>query len=148
MNIVDSPSYIHLGIKCRPVISFSFLQDTHYSFVTAPHWGLQFCSGSLLIHILTKCSWPMLFATFLVLSFSHILTCHNLLSSHNNSVVLNTKHTKGSILGFTYNLSKQDTEVNLDGFLVYGELYREVRDAMARAILSDDTDELVVSLKV
>ena len=90
----------------------------------------------------------MLFATFLILSFSHILTCHNLLSSHNNSVVLNTKHTKGSILGFTYNLSKQDTEVNLDRFLVYGELYREVRDAMGRAILSDDTDELVVSLKV
>ena len=103
---------------------------------------------SLLIYILTKCSWPMLFATFLILSFSHILTCHNLLSSHNNSVVLNTKHTKGSILGFTYNLSKQDTEVNLDRFLVYGELYREVRDAMARAILSDDTDEFVVSLKV
>ena len=62
--------------------------------------------------------------------------------------ILNAKHTKGSILGFTYNLSKQDTEINLDRFLVYGELYREVRDAIARAILSDDTDELVVSLKV
>ena len=36
----------------------------------------------------------------------------------------------------------------MDKFLVYGELYREVRDAIARAILSDDTDELVVSLKV
>ena len=33
------------------------------------------------------------------------------------SVVLNAKHTKGSILGFTYNLSKQDTEINLDRFL-------------------------------
>ena len=38
--------------------------------------------------------------------------------------------------------------MNLDRFLVYGELYRKVRDSIARAILSDDTDELVASLEV
>ena len=90
----------------------------------------------------------MLFATFPILSFSLHWPAAIYFLFHNNSVVLNAKHTKGSILGFTYNLSKQDTEINLDRFLVYGELYREVRDAIARAILSDDTDELVVSLKV
>ncbi|XP_022797655.1 E3 ubiquitin-protein ligase rnf213-alpha-like isoform X3 [Stylophora pistillata] len=42
---------------------------------------------------------------------------------------------------------REDTEMNLDRFLVYGELYRGVRDAIARAILSDDTHELVVSLE-
>lgn len=38
--------------------------------------------------------------------------------------------------------------MTLDRFLVYGELYREVRDALARAILSDNTDELIASLEV
>ena len=44
---------------------------------------------------------------------------------------------------------QQDAELmNLDRFLVYEELYREVRDAIARATLSGDTDELVASLEV
>ena len=38
--------------------------------------------------------------------------------------------------------------MTLDRFLVYGERYREVRDALARAILSDNTDELIASLEV
>ncbi len=38
--------------------------------------------------------------------------------------------------------------MNQDRFLVYGELYREVRDSLARAVLSQNTDELIVSLEV
>ena len=37
MNIVESPSFIYKGIKCRPVTSFAFLQDTHDSFMTTPY---------------------------------------------------------------------------------------------------------------
>lgn len=43
---------------------------------------------------------------------------------------------------------QQDAEVNLDRFLAYGELYQELRDSIARAMLSNETDELVASLKV
>lgn len=43
---------------------------------------------------------------------------------------------------------QQDAEMNLDRFLVYGELYQELRDSIARAMLSNDTDELVASLEV
>ena len=35
-----------------------------------------------------------------------------------------------------------------DRFLVYGVLYREARDSLARAILSSNTDELIASLEV
>lgn len=38
--------------------------------------------------------------------------------------------------------------MDLDRFLVYGELYQELRDSIARAMLSNDTDELVASLEV
>lgn len=38
--------------------------------------------------------------------------------------------------------------MTLDRFLVYGDLYRDVRDSLARAILSDNTDELIASLEV
>ena len=38
--------------------------------------------------------------------------------------------------------------MNPDRFLVYGELYQELRDSIARAMLSDDTDELTASLEV
>lgn len=43
---------------------------------------------------------------------------------------------------------QQDAQMNLDRFLVYGELYRELRDSIARAMLSNDTDELAASLEV
>lgn len=43
---------------------------------------------------------------------------------------------------------QQDAEVNLDRFLAYGELYQELRDSIARAMLSNETDELVASLEV
>ena len=36
----------------------------------------------------------------------------------------------------------------LDRFLVYGVLYRDIRDSLARAILSVNTDELIASLEV
>ncbi|XP_078382607.1 E3 ubiquitin-protein ligase rnf213-alpha-like isoform X3 [Oculina patagonica] len=42
---------------------------------------------------------------------------------------------------------KEDDGMNQDRFLVYGERYREVRDSLARAILSQNTDELIVSLE-
>ena len=38
--------------------------------------------------------------------------------------------------------------MNPDRFLVYGELYQELRDSIARAMLSDDTYELTASLEV
>ena len=38
--------------------------------------------------------------------------------------------------------------MTLDRFLVYGVLYREVRDSLARAMLSSNTDELIASLEV
>ena len=43
---------------------------------------------------------------------------------------------------------QQDAEVNLDRFLVYGELYQELRDSIARAMLSNETDELAASIEV
>lgn len=43
---------------------------------------------------------------------------------------------------------QQDDVMTLDRFLVYGVLYREVRDSLARAILSGNTDELIASLEV
>ncbi|PFX15559.1 E3 ubiquitin-protein ligase RNF213 [Stylophora pistillata] len=41
----------------------------------------------------------------------------------------------------------EDAEMNLDRFLVYGELYQELRDSIARAVLSNETNELVASLE-
>ena len=38
--------------------------------------------------------------------------------------------------------------MTLDRFLVNGGLYREVRDSLARSILSGNTDELIASLEV
>lgn len=38
--------------------------------------------------------------------------------------------------------------MTLDRFLVYGVLHREVRDSLARSILSGNTDELIASLEV
>ena len=38
--------------------------------------------------------------------------------------------------------------MTLDRFLVYGVLYRELRDSLARAILTGNTDELIASLEV
>jgi len=38
--------------------------------------------------------------------------------------------------------------MTLDRFLVYGELYRKVRDSLAGAILSENIDELIASLEV
>lgn len=42
----------------------------------------------------------------------------------------------------------QDDGMILDRFLVYGERYRETRDSLARALLSDTTDEVIASLEV
>ena len=36
----------------------------------------------------------------------------------------------------------------MDRFLAYGELYQELRGSIARAMLSNETDELVASLEV
>lgn len=38
--------------------------------------------------------------------------------------------------------------MQLDRFLVYGDLYRKVRDSLAGAILSEDMDELIAVLEV
>ena len=38
--------------------------------------------------------------------------------------------------------------MTLDRFLVYGELYRRVRDSLAGALLSENLDELIASLEV
>lgn len=38
--------------------------------------------------------------------------------------------------------------MTLDRFLVYGDYYHKLRDSLAGAILSENMDELIVSLQV